>query len=149
DQAAVGHVVALNTGTLDVPGSRPAIVGEIADEPMSGDRRGNARRDAPDKPGHAADGVEQDRPGQLLRHEGAINKLIEAVVAYAPLEHELGRMRERELAVQLPIAVAQDRGTVCKVWMAGGLALRPVANVVLADHAIGARHPDQRTEIDE
>ena len=36
-----------------------------------------------------------------------------------------------------------------QIGMAARLALRPVANVVLADHAEGAGHADQRAEIDE
>ena len=33
--------------------------------------------------------------------------------------------------------------------MAARLPLRPVADVVLADHAVGTGHADQRAEIDE
>ena len=36
-----------------------------------------------------------------------------------------------------------------QIGMAARLALRPVADVVLADHAVGSRHADQRAEIDE
>ena len=58
-------------------------------------------------------------------------------------------MGKPELAVQLPKAVAQKRRAMRQVGMTARLALRPVANVVLADHAIGPGHADQRAEIDE
>ncbi len=51
--------------------------------------------------------------------------------------------------MHLPEAVAQQRGPVREIGMAVGLALRPVADVVLAYHAIRAGHTDQRAEVDE
>ena len=36
-----------------------------------------------------------------------------------------------------------------EIRVASGLALRPVANVVLADHAIGASHADQGAEVNK
>src|SRR5262245_18002109 len=58
-------------------------------------------------------------------------------------------MRQCELAVQLPETVAQDRGAVREIWMTVRFALRPVADVVLADHAVGTGHPHQRAAVDE
>ena len=85
----------------------------------------------------------------MLRHPGALEELVEAVVAHVPLHHQLGRMCQRELAVQLPIAIAPDRGAMGEIGMAASLALRPIADVVLTDHAVGAGHSDQGAEIDE
>ena len=127
----------------------PAIVGEVADQPVPRHRGGDAHRDAPHQPRHAAEREEQHRPGKLLRHPGAIDELVEAILGDAPLDDELWRMGELQLAVQLPEAVAQDRGAMREIGVAAGLALRPVADVVLADHAVGAGHADQRAEIDE
>src|SRR5262249_62415481 len=58
-------------------------------------------------------------------------------------------MLESQLAMELPETVAQDRGAVRQVGMAARLALRPVADVVLTDHAVWPGHPDQRAAIDE
>jgi hypothetical protein len=58
-------------------------------------------------------------------------------------------MGEPELAVQLPVTVAQDRGAVRQIGMAGQLSLRPVADVVLADHAVGSRHAHQGAQVDK
>src|SRR5215510_4027761 len=149
DQAAIGYVVALHARTIDMPGARPAIVREVADQPVSGDAGRHPQRDAPNDPWHAADSKEHERPRNLLRHPGALDKLIEAILAHAPLHHQLGWMREHELAMQLPEAVAQDRRAVREIWMAVRLALRPVADVVLADHAVGTGHAHQRAAIDE
>jgi len=51
--------------------------------------------------------------------------------------------------MQLPVSVAQHRGSMGKIGMALGLALRPISDVVLTNHAKGASHPNQRSEIDE
>ena len=58
-------------------------------------------------------------------------------------------MGELQLAMQLPPAVAQERGAVRQVGVAVRLPLRPVADVVLADHAVGTGHAHQRAQIDE
>src|SRR5258708_20174073 len=51
--------------------------------------------------------------------------------------------------MQLPPGVAHDRRAMRQIRMAHGLSLRPVANVVLADHAVGPGHADKGTEINE
>jgi hypothetical protein len=57
-------------------------------------------------------------------------------------------MRQDEPAMQLPPGVAPERGAVAGIVMARRLALRPVAEIVKADHADRPSHSDQRAEID-
>src|ERR1700734_1615815 len=92
DQAAIANVVALHAGALDVPRARPLVMGKVTDQPMSGDRGGDPRGYAPDQPGQAADGKEQHRPGQLLRHPGPLEKAVEPIKGDATLDLQLGRM---------------------------------------------------------
>src|SRR6185369_2783745 len=98
------------------------------------------------QPGYAAQREEQRRPGKLLRHPGAIDDLVEAILGDAALHDELWGMRQGQFAMQLPEAIAQDRRAVREIGMAARLALRPIADVVLADHAIGTGHADERAE---
>src|SRR5262249_1055631 len=98
---------------------------------------------------HATEREEQHRPWNLLRHPGPVDELVETIVTHAPLYDQRWRMDELELAVELPEAVAQDRRAAREISVASRLALRPIADVVLADHAVGAGHADQRAAVDE
>ena len=68
---------------------------------------------------------EQHRPGQLLRHPGALDELVEAILGDAPLHHQLGRMRQLQLAMQLPEAVAQDRRAMREIGVAARACAAP------------------------
>ncbi len=109
----------------------------------------DAGGNAPHQPWDSTDSEEQHGPRQLLGHPGALDEPVEAILGDAALHDELGRMRELQLAMQLPKAIAQDRRAMRQIGVAAGLPLRPVADVVLADHAVGAGHADQRAQIDE
>src|SRR5215469_11500675 len=50
DDSAIADIVALHACALDVPGTPAAIMGEIANEPMSRNGGGDPRRNAPDHP---------------------------------------------------------------------------------------------------
>jgi hypothetical protein len=87
DQPAVGHVVALHAGSLDMPGAKAGVVCKIADQPVSGYRHRHPRSNAPDHPGHATERQEQQRPWQLLQHPGTLQEPVEAVLGNAALEN--------------------------------------------------------------
>src|SRR5579872_4769365 len=143
DQRAKGYVIALHSGAFDVPGAPTAVVGKIADQPMTGDADGNARRDAPDQPRHSANRKEENCPRQLLCSPGPLDKAVEAILGNTALENQQWRVGQSQFAMQLPETVEQDRRAVCQIWMADRLALRPDANVVLTDHAIRSSHADK------
>jgi hypothetical protein len=108
---------------------------------------GEAGRNPPHAPGHTADGQEQCCPRELLSHPAQFDRAVEATLGNAVLQDQLGRMRQLELAMQLPPPVAQDRGAVRQIGMAARLALCPIAQIVLADHAGGTSHPDERAQV--
>src|ERR1700738_5515886 len=149
DEPAIANIVSLHARALDVPGARAAIVREIADEPMSRYRNRHAHGDPPNKPGQTTENEKQASPRELLHHPSALNELIKPILRDASFHDQAGRMSEDELAVQLPESVAHDPRAMGEVRVTLRLALRPVADVVLADHAVGSRHADQRAEIDK
>ncbi len=138
------HVVALDARALDVPGARPAVMREIADQPMPGERQEDAHGDAPEQPGPAADRPEREGPRRLLRHDRAVEQAVEAVFAHPPLDGQDRRMVEPELAMELPEPILEDRIAVGEEGVAAGPALRLVADVVLADDPRRAGHAHQR-----
>ena len=71
------------------------------------------------------------------------------VLGDAPLHHHRWRVIKFQIAMHLPEAIAQQCRAMRQIGMARVLPLRPVANVVLADHAIRSSHPNERAEIDE
>lgn len=58
-------------------------------------------------------------------------------------------MVQRHNAMHLPEGIDEERPPMGIEVMAVSLPLRPVANVVRVDHAEGAGHADQHTEIDK
>src|SRR5262245_57761530 len=111
-------------------------MGKIAHQPMARNRSRDPGRNAPHHPRYAANGKEQRGPGQLLCYPGAHNESLKPFVDDPPLHNEYGWMSQPQFTMQLPESIAQNRGTVRKVRVTPGLALRPVADVVLADHPI-------------
>lgn len=149
DEADIGDVVALHRDAIDRPALMAAAMGEMADEPMTGQRDADPDRDAPDEPGQAANGEEQDGPGQLLQHPGSFEKAIEGVIVGRGLDDETWRMVELHCAMHLPPGIDEEGAAVRIEIMALLLALGPVADVVRGDHAEGACHADQCAEIDQ
>ena len=141
DQPAVGHVVAY----AGAPRYRARARCGRSSRPASAQSRTLPRTAMP----HTATASHPARtapPRQLLRHPGAIDELVEAIPRHAPLDDELGGW-----AVAARSATAANRrgegGAVREVSVAMRLPLRPVADVVLADHAVWAGHAHQRAQI--
>ena len=64
------------------------VVREVANEPVPEHAGGDARAHAPEHESPPAPHIEQHGPRQLLRHPGALEESIEAVVGDTRLEHQ-------------------------------------------------------------
>ena len=53
DETAIRDVVSLHCGAFEMPVPVALPVGEVADEPVTGDRGGDAHSDTPNDPGPA------------------------------------------------------------------------------------------------
>ena len=85
----------------------------------------------------------------MLRHPGRIEKAVDAITDEPRLANEPRRMREVEPTMHLQERVAHEACAIGMEIVASWLPLRPIAHVVQPHHAEGARHADQRSEIDE
>ena len=143
-----GHVVGLNARALDPPRLRPPAMGQMADEPVAGDRGRDPGTDAPDHEAPAAQQIQTDRDRQLLQHPGPLQKTIEAIPS-DPAQIEGRRMVELQPGVHLPDCIDRHRPPVGQIIVAVALALGPVAQIMGADHperpahAHGGPDPDQ------
>src|SRR5918994_7989432 len=78
------------------------IVSEMTDRPVAEDRSRYARTDPPEHEGPAAAHEQQRCQRQLLRHPGALEKPIEAIMRDARLDTDDWRPFQLQLAVELP-----------------------------------------------
>ena len=135
----------LHAGLSDDPVLWPAIVREVADQPMAVDAGEDADGDAPHHEAPAARPEEQDRDRKLLRHPGGFEEAVKGISSGAA-QVEFGRMIEFEAAMELPPCVVQHPGAVAEIGMAVRIALRPVTKVMGPDDPMGAAHPDRGAE---
>ena len=149
DQARERDIVPLHRRALDDPRLPALAVGEVADQPMSGNADGDAHCDTPHQPRPAAQHEKQKRPRKLLHHPMAFEPRVEAIVRDAVFQNEGGWAIEHEVAVELVPGVAPEAATVAEVAVARGLALCPVAQIVNAHHPDRSRHADEHAQIDE
>src|SRR5262249_4050033 len=92
DQPAVGHVVALYSGAMDLPGARATIGSKKANEPVSRYGCSDAPSNSPHDPRHAAERKKQRGPRELLGHPGVFKKSIKPILRDAALHYEVWRM---------------------------------------------------------
>jgi hypothetical protein len=85
--------------------------------------------------------------GNLLEHPGPLHEGVEPVVGKPRLKPECRRMGQNEPAMELPPCIAPEPRPVAGIVMARSLPLRPVAEVMDANHADRPRHSDQCAEI--
>ncbi len=148
-QTETRQVVTLHRDAINAPALLAIAMGEMTDQPMPGQRHRDTQRHAPDHPGNAAKGEQQQRQRRLLQHPGRLKEAIEPILRDAIFDDEARRMIERQHAVHLPEGVLKERPAMGEEIVAGRLALRPVADVMGVDHAERPGHADEHPEIDE
>ncbi len=139
----------LHAGTVHEPGLGSPSVGEMAHEPVAGDRGRHPGEDAPRDPGPAAAQIERQSDWQLMGHPGALHEAVEPAASDLGIRVEFGWPGQVQTAMQLPDRVDQHRPTMREIVVAARLPLGPVAGVVNADHAEGAVHADGCSEPDQ
>lgn len=135
--------MSLNARALHAPGLGAAPVGQMANEPVAGDRGGDPGADAPDHKAPAASQIERRRDRDLLQHPRSLKKAVEPVTTHAA-EIEGRRAVELQSAVHLPDRVNHKATPVGEIVVTVRLPLAPVPQIVGADHPEGSAHADRR-----
>lgn len=148
-EAQAGEVVSLDRVAFENPPARPSIVGEIADQPVAGQREGDATRNAEQDPGQPSEEIEGNGEDDLLAHPGFFEELVEPVFSNARLDLENGGMGELETTMQVVDPVFPERGLVDVEPVTPWVPLRPIPDVVQIEHGEGPTHSDKSAEVDE
>src|SRR6266849_2159075 len=136
-------VIALARRAIDDEALGASTMGEMSDQPAAGDAHATANTDAPNHPAPAADDKKQHSPGNLLQHPGPLHEGIEPVVREPRLQPECRRMLQNQPAMQLPPCILPEPRPMAGIVVASRLSLRPVAEIMKANHAAWPRHSDQ------
>ncbi|MNY22949.1 hypothetical protein D3C86_1565910 [compost metagenome] len=120
----------------------------MADEPVADDADRHADADAPDHEAPAAHQPQQARDRRLLPHPGVLQKTVEGI-ASDPTQIEGRRLIQHQSAIHLPDGVDRHGASMRQVVVTVGLTLRPVTQVVGADHPEGTAHAHQRSDPDQ
>src|SRR5205823_2822371 len=113
------------------------------------ERHKQPHADAPHHPAESAEEIEHDGERELLAAPRPIQELVEPIALHALLDHELRRMREADVAVELLPEIPPPRVRVDEKRMAARVALRPVADVVQINNPERSRDADQHAEVNE
>ncbi len=142
-------VAPLHGGPVHLVVHLPLVVCKVADQPVPQHPCSDTGTDAPKHKAPAAPQEEQDGPRKLLSHPGAFQELVEAIGGHPLFDANDGRMRQLQLARQLPPGVAPESTSVPKVIVAIRHALCEIPQFVLPQQADGACQPDLHAEIDQ
>ena len=124
-------------------------MGEMSDGPMAGQGQGDPDGYAPKHPRQPAQGIEEQGKGELLGHPDRLQPAQDRIAGNLGFDGETWGVVQVKAAMHLPPGVAPEARPMRGMGWAGGLALMPVAHVMGADHAKGARHAHQCAQIDE
>src|SRR5580692_3115331 len=85
------------------------IVGKVADQPVAENAGGDAGADAPKYKSPAAADIEEDRPGQVLRHPSPFQEPVEIVLQDSGFDADARSSVQNQVAIQLPPGVTPGR----------------------------------------